>query len=142
MKLYLILTKKSLAIIFASLIVFLIIMGQIASAQANIIDGSTHALRENYIKGLGYNINQTEIESKQILIPQEFNDVYKDYNILQKQAGFNLEKHKGQEATIYTYTLRDNEEVQIHLIVSKGIVIGGDVASVKLDGDMKPLKKS
>ena len=139
MKLFITLTKKNLAVMLAAIIIGLIIIGQFFSAKSIGTDGSTNAIRVNYLKGLGLTAEQEGITSKNIIIPESFSNVYEQYNDLQKKAGFDLSRHKGEEATVYTYPLTDGR--QAHIIVCNGKIIGGDVASLKLDGEMKPLIK-
>ena len=57
-----------------------------------------------------------------------------------KKAGFDLAPFKGKNATVYTYSISGDTKNQVHLIVCEGIVIGGDIASVNFNGEMKPLK--
>ena len=68
-----------------------------------------------------------------------FGDVYTEYNKLQKKAGFDLYKNRGKNATVFTYVLLYKEDTELHLIICDGEIIGGDIASVKLNGEMKPL---
>lgn len=141
MKFFITLSKRNLVIITALVVMSLLIAASFYSAEAGKIDGSTNALRVEYIKSLGYGVNETAVSNKEITIPQEFGDVYSNYNEIQKQAGFDLSRHKGEKACVYSYELSYNGEIQVHLIVSDGTVIGGDIASVKLDGEMKALKE-
>jgi hypothetical protein len=78
---------------------------------------------------LGYETDENE-SVKEITIPSEFNDVYTEYNSIQKQQGFDLEKYKGTSVTLYTYNItnyKDNENVIADLIVSDGVLIGADL---------------
>lgn len=139
MKLFITLSKRTLCVILASLIIALILIGQLFTIKAGGIDGSTNAIRTEYIKSLGYNIDETTLSAKEIVIPESFSEVYERYNALQKKAGFDLSVFKGKEASVYTYRLSENEETVINIIVSDNIIIGGDISSVRLNGDMKPL---
>ena len=139
MKFFITLTKKSLAIILAVTVMLIIMVGQAFSAQSNEIDGSTNALRVAYLKSLGLGINDSSVTSKKITIPEHFDEVYKQYNAIQKKAGFDLSKYKGESADVYTYALDAPDNYQVHLIVCEDIVIGGDVAAVELNGEMLPL---
>ncbi len=140
MKLFVILNKKNLAIILCSLIIGFFLAGELLTAQRSGIDGSTNALRVEYLKSLKIEPEDRDVYSKNIVIPAEFDEVYKRYNTIQKQAGFDLSKYKGEKATVYTYELSGDNEKEIHLIVNNGEIIGGDIASVRLNGEMKPLK--
>lgn len=123
----------------ASVIILLIIIGQLFTINAGGIDGSTNALRTEYIESLGYNIDETALSVKQIVIPEKFSAVYERYNALQKKAGFDLSAFKNREACVYTYRSEDSDDTVINLIISDGRIVGGDVSSVRLDGEMKPL---
>lgn len=137
---YFTLTKKTLAVVLAAVVIFLILIGQLLNINAYGIDASTNAKRIMYINTLGVEANETPTEVKTIKIPQEFNDVYKKYNILQQEAGFDLLNYKGKSAELFTYPLTDDSETVVHLIVYKGDLIGGDIASLKIDGEMRSLK--
>ena len=139
MKFFLILSKRSLAIILAAVIIFFIILAQFLSKKAERIDGSTNAARMLYLKSIKLAAEDENVTSKDIVIPQNFGEVYENYNNLQKEVGFDLSSYKGKSATIYTYELSGTKK-QIHLIVCDGAIIGGDIADVKLGGNMYPLK--
>ena len=141
MKLFITLSKKSLCIILASLIISLIIIGQLFTIKAGGIDGSTNALRVEYLSGLGYRVDETAISVKEIVIPEIFSDVYSEYNRLQQAAGFDLSRYKGENACVYTYRLSDSEDTVINLIVSDNNIIGGDVSSVRIDGEMRAIER-
>ena len=56
----------------------------------------------------------------------------------QKQQGFDLTKHKGETVEIYTYDVYNypnkSNNIVAHLIISNGVLIGGDVCSTEKDG--------
>lgn len=139
MKFFVMLSKRNLIIITAALIMALLTVGSICSADAGKIDGSTNDNRVKYLERLGYHVNETALSVKEITVPQDFGEVYTEYNKIQKQAGFDLKNYRGEKATVYCYELSFNKDVNVHLIVSDGIIIGGDVGEIKLDGEMKPL---
>lgn len=139
MKFFIVLTKRRLAVISAFLIMTVVITGQIFSADSGRIDGSTDTARVSYLKSLKIETDPDAVVCKEIVIPDTFNDVYKKYNDLQLQAGFDLSEYKGRQATVYTYSLGFSSERVVNLIVCDGFIIGGDVSSVKLDGEMRAL---
>ena len=140
MRLYITLSKRRLAVLLAAFIIAILLTGQLFTLSAAAPDGSTHAIRISYLERLDLEVDDSSTSSKEIVIPYEFSDVYKSYNAIQREAGFDLEKYRGTTATLYTYSVSGNEELEIHLIVANGKIIGGDIASVRLDGEMKPLK--
>ena len=138
MKLYLVFTKKGLAVIIAAVIITLIILSRFTSVNTDYLDGSTNKKRISYIQSLGYSVSTSSVSSKNTEIPEEFSDVYINYNKIQKDAGFDLSEYKGEEVTIYTYDLEDSEKF-LNMIVFKGKIIGGDISSHLLGGSMVPL---
>lgn len=136
---YLLLTKKRIAVILAVLLLGLILAGQFLSVKAGEIDLSTNEKRVQYIATLGITLQGDDYTEKQVTIPQSFSKVYNNYNALQREAGFDLQSYRGKNVTIYTYNL-DSQTV-VNLITFKGKLIGGDIASLKIDGQMTALKE-
>lgn len=141
MKFYFILSKKNLAVILASVIIGFILVGQFLTAKAGGVDGSTNAKRVNFLQSLGLKVNETATEIKDIIIPQNFSKVYENYNQLQTQNGFNLKNYRGKPAKIYTYSIDDDKENVAHLVVCDDKIIGGDIASLRIDGNMTGLQR-
>lgn len=104
-----------------------------SSAGADISCKTTEE-RVNYIESLGWKTDSKE-DSKEITIPKAFNDVYNEYNKIQKKQGFDLEGHKGESATIYTYNITNHERdgVIADLIVIDGILVGADLCDASAD---------
>lgn len=95
------------------------------------VDCSTPELREQYLASLGWEYDKAFSE-KEIVVPKEFNDVYKDYNAIQKSQGFNLEHYKGKKATIYTYKITnygDDSVIIADLMVYNGSLIATDLCN-------------
>lgn len=131
-------SKKSLCLLFL-LIIVLFVLWEINDALAS--DKSrlfTNEDRVLFINSLGYEIDNNFTESKEIIIPYNFNDIYENYNALQKQVGYNLENYKGCPAVLHKYKLAGSDKY-INLIVYNGNVIGGDISSSQLNGEMLPL---
>ena len=139
MRLYITLSKRHLAVILAAIIIGIIVAGQFLSAESGKIDGATNAERVQFLSSRGIEINDEDVSSKEIIIPQKFSEVYENYNSLQKKAGFDLSHYKGDKAMVYTYRISGDDSRQIHLIVCDGQIIGGDIAEVKLGGEMMPI---
>ncbi len=100
--------------------------------------------RLDYLLALGWQVDADSEQRQEILLPREFDAVLQDYNALQKQQGFDLERYAGQSATLYSYRVTswpDKEATVIaELYCHKGLVIAGDVHSTALDGFMLGLK--
>ncbi|MBQ6816518.1 MAG: DUF4830 domain-containing protein, partial [Clostridia bacterium] len=106
------------------------------------ISGVDNNARINFIKSLGISVNEDVFEQKEILIPQQFNKVYENYNDTQIKAGFNLKNHLGKNAVVYRYVINSPKELNnafVNIIVLDGEIIGGDISSSELNGYMLPL---
>lgn len=107
----------------------------------------THEERMNFIAGTPYNVNPDPVSVTDTVIPYEFDEVYSQYNELQKKNGFDISEYKGCTVKKWTYTVtdypgyEDSDEVRLTILVYKGKVIGGDVCSIALDGFMHELFK-
>lgn len=96
-----------------------------------------------FIENMGYKVNRDVAEDeKQIEIPNVFSDIYKEYQLIQQKAGFDVEKYAGSKATLYTYSLiyNDRTDVYAHLLVVDKKIIGGDISALSVeDGFINPL---
>lgn len=105
-------------------------------------NAATKSQRISFLKSLGVSADEKSETLKAVTVPTEFHSVYKRYNELQKKAGYDLFEYKGAKATLYTYTVQGGEiGYCANLLVYKNRIIGGDISSASLDGEMLPLKK-
>lgn len=108
------------------------------------IDFSNNENRVAFLKSLGWQVPNEPSEVVEITIPQTFNAVYNNYNSIQKAQGFDLSKFRGVRAKRWTYSISNypgvKEGVRANLIVYNGMLIGGDVSSVNINGFMRGLK--
>ena len=69
-----------------------------------------------------------------MIIPQQFGDVYRNYNELQTAQGFDLMRHRGKQVTRYTYAVLNYpgqaEYIRANLLVLDDEIIAGDICSV------------
>ena len=118
--------------------------GKSQQASANPINCATEEERAAYLTSLGWEYDG--VSEKEITIPAVFNQVYENYNAVQKEQGFDLEKFKGKTATIYTYNIsnyRDNKNVIANLLVCEGVLIGADLCDpAAKDGFLVGLTKN
>lgn len=96
-----------------------------------------------FISCYGWEVDSQPAEVRDVIIPEVFDEVYSNYNEIQLEQGFNLEKYAGQRVKRWTYIVRnypdtapEDDYIRINVLVSDDVVIGGDVCSVKLDGFM------
>lgn len=99
---------------------------------------------QKFLRRFKIKVESQPQEVTQITIPNQFNQVYENYETLQNKMGYSLIDYKGKVLTRYTYKVTNHqksgqEEILAHVFVSGTEVVAADVCSVKLDGFMIPL---
>ncbi|MBE6794969.1 MAG: DUF4830 domain-containing protein [Ruminococcaceae bacterium] len=101
-----------------------------------------------FAEQFGWNVEKTPVEIKNVVIPVEFNDVYKNYNDLQLSQGLDLTAFAGEQVSRFSYVITNypgypegTDYIRLNILVHNGAVIGGDVCSVKLGGFMHGFEK-
>lgn len=125
-----------LAVIVVGACVFLQSRGE---EESQPIPGGTNEERVAYLQSFGWQVQEEPAETREVMIPAQFNDVYTAYNVMQQAQGFDLKPYAGEVCTQYLYKVENypNEsEVYATLLVYGEEIIGGDVASAKVDGFM------
>jgi hypothetical protein len=95
-----------------------------------------------FISNFGWEVANEPDEIREIVIPVEFDEVYKGYNEIQLSQGYDLTEYAGERVKRWTFTVLnypgyENEEfIKINILICDNVVIGGDVCSIKLDGFM------
>ena len=108
------------------------------------LGGQDDQQRIAFLTELGYTVDPGTPSVREVLIPDEFDDVFQQYNELQKQAGMDLEPYHGKRVKCWTYkilNIPDEGEVRANIYVYKDKIIGGDISSTALDGFMHGLTK-
>lgn len=98
---------------------------------------ATNEDRIEFLRRYGWEVEPEAREIVEVVIPAEFDGIYKKYNELQVGEGLNLEKYKGKSVKRYTYLVSNYEyegSVLANLLIYNDRVIGGDICSSKLDG--------
>lgn len=139
---YFFVNKKRLLVLFITIIAVLFAMVLFINHKKSGVLLNTKEKRVAFINSLGYKVDESLEETKNIVIPKKFSKVYKNYNDLQIKNGFNLEKYKGAKVVQYTLKIKSNTPTYAHILLYKGHLIGGDISSVNLNGFMKGLKNA
>ncbi len=131
--------------IVAVAIIAIVLASKGANDRTEAYKMSNEHQRQEFISQLGWEVSEEYDTCRIVIIPQEFDEVYTEYNDLQKAQGFDLEDFKGKTVEIYSYPVYNypnEQEVMMNLMVCDGRLIGGDICSVKLGGFMQGLKKA
>ena len=97
----------------------------------------TNEDRVAFLESYGWEVDPNAVEICEVIIPSEFDEVYSEYNEIQKSEGLDLKKYSGKSVKRYTYTVKnygDEATVLANLLIYKDRVIGGDVSSAVPNG--------
>lgn len=101
--------------------------------------------RVQFLQNLGWEVSTSPVESGQVRIPKEQNEVFSRYNDLQKSAGYDLSQYAEKTVMRYVYKVNNfpgaTEPVYATLLVYKDQVIGGDITNTAASGTMQALTK-
>lgn len=108
----------------------------------------TNEERLKFISQFGWEVDEEPTEVCEVVIPQEFDDVYNKYNEIQLKQNCDLRDYSGERVKRWTYIIKnypgysENDTcIRINLLVLDGLVIGGDVSSTELSGFMHTFRK-
>ncbi|MBQ8837568.1 MAG: DUF4830 domain-containing protein [Clostridia bacterium] len=105
----------------------------------------TDSDRASFLSQFGYTVDETPLESVEVVIPDTFDKVFAAYNEMQKGVGLDLGRYKGKTVTRYTYKVTNydgyGETVYANLLVYKNKIIGADICSADPNGFAHGLKK-
>ena len=115
----------------------------IAVIRAHCSDPAADACRA-FLKSYGWETEQTPTDVCEVLIPPEFDTVYTNYNILQKEAGLDLLPYRGMRGVRYSFTVTNyptdaGEPVYADVLTVNGVPVAGDIMTVSIDGFMHSL---
>ena len=131
----------AIGIIAAAAVVFLLITGM---RNSKVRELDTEPRRQAFLHEMGWDIPERFEQVKTIIVPEEWDEVYRSYNKLQKQQGFDLSTYAGETCTAYTYRVMNYEgstdTVLAQLFVYRNRVIGGDIHATAMDGFMHGLR--
>lgn len=101
-----------------------------------------------FVSQFGWEVENEPDEVCEIIIPQEFDEVYNKYNEIQLKQGCDLRDYSGKRVKRWTYIIKNypgydetDTCVRINLLIFDGMVIGGDVSSTELSGFMHTFHK-
>ena len=103
------------------------------------LHGGEQEERVAFLESFGWQVQTEPTETREVMIPSQFNDVYTAYNVMQQAQGFDLKPYAGEICTQYLYKVEnypDETEVYATLLVYGDQIIGGDLASSQVDGFM------
>ncbi len=115
----------------------------VLSQSQSALQAQTEAQRLQLLAQWGLETGDAPLEFSEVIIPEDFDETYARYNELQQACGFDLQDYRGERVMRYSYEVLNLEgygDVWVNLLVEEGTLIGGDIASVRLDGFMAGLQ--
>ena len=104
----------------------------------------TNEDRRELLKKFGWEVSEQEISVNDVVLPDEFDEIYDSYNQLQLPLGLDLKDFAGKTVKLYTYTVSNHPKitdktVYANLLISEDKVIGGDISQAEVGGIMEGL---
>ena len=129
----------------AALILALILLlgGTDTTQTAAPVAGSNDA-RVEFLKSLGWDVTTSPVQSSQVKIPEQPDEVFNRYNALQKGQGYDLSQYAGKKVMRYVYKVNNypdaTEPVYATILVYKNEIIGGDITNTSPQGKIQSLQ--
>ena len=102
-----------------------------------------NAQRVEYLRSLGWEVEEEPIETLQFLFPEKLEEPYLSYNELQLPQGFDLRECLGRQVSRYTYAVLNHPSraagVQANLYLCEGVPAAGDLVCPGSGGFQDPL---
>ena len=112
-----------------------------APTSATISDNDS---RVSFLKGFGWEVTTSPMESSQVRIPTETTEVFDRYNRLQQAQGYDLTKYGGKKVMRYVYKVTNypgaTDPVFATILVYKNQIIGGDITNTVSGGKIQSFK--
>lgn len=126
---------------FTAVVVIIVIAVSFVVFASDSDSSKSVDLLNNY----GWVVDKKPVDRAEVIIPEPFDLVYKNYNEIQLEAGLDLTPYMGMSGRRYTYTVKNypedvGETVFANVICINGEPVAGDVMTVSLSGFMHSLK--
>ena len=133
-----------LGAVAAVIIAIILLFGGSDAEPTSAVAVSGNDARVDFLKGFGWDVAASPVESSQVRIPEETTEVFDRYNQLQKSQGFDLKNFAGKNAMRYVYKINNypgaTDPVYATLLVYKNEIIGGDVTDTSAKGKVQGFK--
>ena len=101
--------------------------------------------RVSFLKGFGWEVTTSPVESSQVRVPSVTSEVFDRYNRLQQAQGYDLTQYGGKKVMRYVYKVNNypgaTDPVYATVLVYKNQIIGGDVTNTASGGKIQSFKK-
>ena len=132
--------KKKWGIVVVAAGVLLLALIVIPKLQPDLsggIPGETNSQRVTFLAQYGWEVEEEPVEIRDVTIPEEFDQVYQQYNEVQKSQGMDLTPYAGKTCRQWIYQVNNYPEegtVRATILVYEGQIIGGDNTRTRRGG--------
>ncbi len=141
--------KKKIALIFTAAVVLIAALVMLFSGNGDTAPTVSTGVSDNdgrvaFLKGFGWEVTTSPVESGQVKIPKDSSQIFQRYNQLQKNQGYDLSQYAGKTVMRYVYQVNNypgaTDPVYATLLVYKDQVIGGDITNTNPKGKIQGFK--
>lgn len=130
--------KKFTIMVFAAAAFALASCGKKEDTPTLLPKAADVSQRIDYFASHGWEVE--EISEKEILIPDEFSDIYEEYAEMQDKQGLPLRKYSGRSATLYTYEVKNYSHENMKMLAELLVCDDTAVASMVYSEDGGTIK--
>ena len=141
------LSKKKIALFFTAVVLLIAAIVVIFSGDSTATmspNVSSNDARVEFLKGFGWEVTTSPVESGQVKVPQNASPIFERYNALQKSQGYDLSAYAGKTVMRYVYEIKNypgaTEPVYATVLVYKDKIIGGDITDTSAKGKIQGFK--
>ena len=134
--------KKALTIVLIAAVLLILLI--VLKGCGSVTDVSTTKGRQTFLHELGWEIDPASEDLRTVQLPDTLDGMLEDYNQLQQEQGYHLERHLGEQCQQVTYRVTnypdESQTVLVTLYIQGSRLIAGDIHSTALNGFMHGLK--
>lgn len=135
------LTKEKLAFLLAIILICLLVCGVLVSfLQEDSL--RTNRGRIVFLQSQGLSPSKKPYSVQTVTIPDDFDQFYEEYEVLQKKQGLSMLPYRGKKVKKYTYQITENTDKPLYanLFLKGGKLIACDLTCPDFkEGWIKPL---
>ncbi len=134
----------ALAAAAALILALILLLGGTDTTQTAAPAAGSNDARVEFLKSLGWDVTTSPVQSSQVKIPEQPDEVFNRYNALQKGQGYDLSQYAGKKVMRYVYKVNNypdaTEPVYATILVYKNEIIGGDITNTSPQGKIQSLQ--
>ena len=103
------------------------------------LNAGTNEERLAFLAQYGWEADPVPLETQEVRVPEEWNEVFTRYNQLQQSMGYDLTPYGGKAVKRYVYEIRNHPNGQDYyatVLIYKNEIIGGDITGTGKGGTM------